>query len=98
MVSDPILDKISVARQEYRRRWRFFWFVFFTYLPLSGLFVVLNLFKPAYFAVAWMALFLIAGLRLGFFRCPTCQKLAFQKPSRHNPFSGKCLHCGFRLR
>jgi hypothetical protein len=98
VVSDIPREQYSSERQELRRRWRFFWFVFLAYLPLGGFFMVLNAFDPLYFALPWMGLFVIAGARLGFFRCPSCEKLAFQTSFWHNPFSRRCLHCGLQLR
>ena len=91
-------DPHTAARDELRRRWQLFWFVFAAYLPLGVVVVMLGLFDLVYFAASWMALFLIVGSRLAMFRCPSCQNRAFQRPRWRNPFSRKCLHCGLHLR
>ncbi len=98
MASDLRDERYGADLDELRRLRRFFWFVFLAYLPLGALVMVLNLFDVMFFALLWMTLFLLTGLRIGFFHCPACQKLAFQKRFWQNPFSRKCLHCGLRLR
>jgi hypothetical protein len=96
--SDEKNEDIAAARSDYLRRWRLLWFVFFAYLPLGALFMLFVPIDAMYFALPWMALFGIAGVRLGYFRCPSCHELAFMKAMWNNPFSRRCLHCGLELR
>jgi hypothetical protein len=96
--SDEKNEDIAAARSDYLRRWRLLWFVFFAYLPLGALFMLYVPIDAMYFALPWMALFGIAGVRLGYFRCPSCHELPFMKAMWNNPFSRRCLHCGLELR
>ena len=91
-------DALKAARADYRKRWRLLWFVFLSYLPLGALFMLFVPIDAKFFALPWLALFAIAGCRLGCFRCPSCCELAFMKAMWNNPFSRRCLHCGLELR
>jgi len=95
---DGTNEEVVAARADYRKRWLLLWFVFFAYLPLGALFMLFVPVDAMYFALPWMALFGIAGARVGYFRCPSCRELAFMSAIWKNPFSRRCLHCGLQLR
>jgi len=96
----------SDAWRDYRRRRLVFWAVFLGYVPgvMLILFAVglplsaLSGIKPDYFAYpvagAWMLAFLIASVRLSWFRCPCCHKWFFATFWYHNPLAQECVHCG----
>jgi hypothetical protein len=85
--------------RDYRKRRKFFWVIFFTFLPgVVAIGLPLQLaFKselPVYItALIWMAAFVISGCRLTFWPCPRCKKWYFTNWLSFNQFSNKCFHC-----
>jgi DNA-directed RNA polymerase subunit RPC12/RpoP len=93
------LDGCSRAWDEYRSRGNLFAFAFLGYVPVVGLFALatIALFHtttPAFaLAIAWMAFFLVASIRLQLFKCPRCGNRFFVKSWFRNDLARRCLHC-----
>lgn len=85
----------------YKRRRNTLFLVWVGYVPATTLFAFLSLklfgsFNPAFvFAVGWMALFVLTGIRFGVWRCPRCNKW-FAATWWYNLgfLARKCVHCG----
>ena len=89
--------------QKYKRIRNQFWLIFAGYVPVGFVvaFVSLRLFHtfvPGFaFAIAWIASFLVAGLRVSMWRCPRCGKW-FSATWWYNLgfLAKRCVHCGLR--
>ncbi len=46
-----------------------------------------------YIAIAWLGLFVFAGMRVGWCKCPRCGNRFHSTRFWHNPWTQKCLHC-----
>lgn len=104
--SSVVMLKKNVMYQEqwdeYKKRRRIFILVWLLYLPVAGgialffkkMFGSEELILPVVFA--WMVFFLIAGLRMTFWKCPKCGNSFFFKFSEINIFPQKCVHCGLK--
>ena len=86
------------------RIWRAaLWTMFFTYLPVMVLVSsVARQFtsseRPAMFAaLAWMAIWAVCIIRVGWARCPRCCDRVHIRGLWSNPFSRRCLNCGLRI-
>jgi len=94
-------SQIQISWDEYRRRRRWFFIVWLTYLP--GAVLVAHLLQAllgsehvsAVVVGLWMLAFAITGGRLGSFPCPRCHRPFFRRDLISNPLTGECLHCGF---
>jgi hypothetical protein len=90
----------SAAWQDYRRRRLWFLVIWLggfaavviliyslaTVIPSDLLFYLIG--------GSWGMGFLVASLRLSYFRCPRCHKWFFLRPFIiHNPFAQRCVHC-----
>jgi hypothetical protein len=99
---DPVPPATPAERRELarilaKRRLVWFWFV------SAGPVVYLASFLPGIdpFAVGqvWMVGFLISGIWHGFFTpCPRCREQFSRTRFWGNPWTQRCLHCGFPLR
>jgi hypothetical protein len=89
----------AFAWDDYRRRRRWFFGVWLGGIPVfvvlsMSLIALLHSDLPFYFVGgAYMLAFVIASLRLSFFRCPRCGHPFFTTWWRGNPLAQKCLHC-----
>ncbi len=85
--------------RDLKRRRNQLLFAFIGYVPITLAFGVLagKLFhsdKPVFvFAISWMLLFAIAGVRYNVFPCPRCGKWFFSTWFFHNGFARRCVHC-----
>lgn len=87
---------------EYRRRRRWFFIVFLTYVPgvgvigysLSAL-VGSDIAFPVV-AGFWMLAFAVAAVRMSSFPCPKCHRPFFHRLWVGNPLAEECIHCGFQ--
>lgn len=91
---------IAKGLEEIRRRRRSVWIVFFLYFPVVGVAFAISQSEHVAMGVAfaWAALYLFAGIRVDVSKCPRCGRRFHRKRYFANPWSGKCLHCGLRLR
>jgi len=88
--------------QEYRKRSKWFLWVFLTYVPGAATLGIittklLNTDSETPFiviAIIWMVAFAVTGVRLSLWKCPRCGKWFSTKLLYHNIASKKCLHCG----
>src|ERR1017187_8399617 len=92
-----VSSAVAVHVTSRRRRWFFgVWLggiPVFVVLSMS-LIALLHSDLPFYFVGgAYMLAFVIASLRLSFFRCPRCGHPFFTTWWRGNPLAQKCLHC-----
>ncbi len=93
----------EVHWRDLKRRRNQLLFAFIGYVPITFAFAVLaeKLFhsdKPAFvFAISWMLLFAIAGVRHNLFPCPRCGKWFFSIWLYHNGFARRCVHCKLPL-
>lgn len=87
----------------YRRGKRRLWLGFALYLPF---FIVADRVLDAlgapdgaivWGAAAWLALWMLNGVRLGRFRCPRCaQRFFYPRRFSANLLATRCCHCGTR--
>ena len=97
------MDEYEVHWRDLKRRRNQLLFAFIGYVPITFVFAVLaeKLFhsdKPAFvFAISWMLLFAIAGVRHNLFPCPRCGKWFFSIWLYHNGFARRCVHCKLPL-
>lgn len=71
--------------------------LFITYIPVVAVLDLmsgLDLFAPS-IALGYLLIFSGLGLSLAFAKCIKCKKLYFTTWLWANPFTRKCLHCGF---
>ena len=91
------------AWSDYRRRVRWFWGIWLGGFVLAALLIVAlsrtPIFKVAFpiIGAAWIASFIIAAIRIQWFRCPKCHEKFFSSFWYHNPYARKCVHCGLPL-
>jgi hypothetical protein len=84
--------------REYRRLQRLALGLWLGWIPFGAVvFALTSSFRPEILTVgllsAWMAVFVIAGMREGNFRCPRCGRKFFSKKWYHNGWASRCLHC-----
>jgi hypothetical protein len=87
--------------RKYKRTRNLFWLMFVGYVPVVFavsllLFKLLHNTSPGFaFALAWMAGWMVTGIRLNTWRCPRCGKW-FAAKWWYNKgfFARKCVHCG----
>jgi hypothetical protein len=81
-----------------RRRWRWMWLLFFTWLPAIAVASSIHHRLELVVAIGWLVGWLFAGTLHAWSQCPRCGKRAFQNlPLWTNPWSRRCLHCETRL-
>jgi len=92
-------DSLRTGLAEIRRRRRFTWIVFWTYVPAMVILLkLLGSWALPWAAFAWMGLLALAGIRVTTSRCPRCANYYHWSPGWHNAWARKCLHCGLPLR
>ena len=108
------MDDVSIeaALAEIRRRRRQIWALWLGYIPAMVLLAIpIRLLVPVHSqetalmiaALAWMALFAGATVRVGWVRCPRCGERFHERRKWgiglwHNPWSRRCLNCHLPLR
>jgi hypothetical protein len=96
-------DREKKGLLEIRKKRRWVWAFFFSFIPLVYVFSILARSEKAtsIFAITWMAVFFTAALRVMFSRCPRCEEFFhtwfFFIGSVSNPWARRCVHCGLRL-
>jgi hypothetical protein len=95
----PRTTPLHPAWRDYRRRRLFAIVVFLSYMPVVagiGMPLAKVLGENAIGAVALshMAIWLLAIIRLGWFRCPRCRNAFHVLRLYGNPLARRCLHCG----
>src|SRR5215207_4188595 len=99
----PDVD-IQGGLAEIRRRRRWFWAVFLTYLPgvalLGGLASGLTGREESFSVVAigWMAAFVVTSARVVLSSCPRCGEQFHSNGQWHHPWTQRCLNCHLPLR
>ena len=96
----------AVNYQEHWRRYKklrtFFFLIWLGYVPACIVFTMffyprLHSFAPSVaFALLWMLMFAVAGMRLAAWRCPRCGKV-FSRTGWYRRgilLAPKCVHCG----
>jgi hypothetical protein len=87
-----------------RRRRRLLWVAFVGYIPAVMVLtpLVQSIARPnnalLIVVVSWMALFVVAGFRIDWARCPRCGKHFHATVLWHNPWARRCLHCGLHVK
>lgn len=49
---------------------------------------------PLAVGILWMAMFVVAAMRVQVFRCPQCRHAFFKATWYYWPFARRCVHCG----
>jgi len=81
-----------------RRRRRWFWIIFLTYVPCTVGVALINQNVAFFVAICWMVAFGIVGTVFTFSRCPRCGQFCFFRPMRiTNTWRSRCVECGIRL-
>ncbi|MGD0625569.1 MAG: hypothetical protein ABSB32_12705 [Thermodesulfobacteriota bacterium] len=92
--------QFSLAWKDYKRRRRWFFGAwlggFVVVASLAALLNRMSLGDLAFWVLGplWLVAFVIAGLRLEFFRCPRCHRHFFCARWYYNLFARRCVHCG----
>ncbi len=100
MSSIDSMTVFALAWTDYRRRRRWFFGVwlggFLLVAMLASLLSALSLDDLAFVILgpSWGIAFFIVGIRLEFFRCPSCQRRFFCTWWYCNLFARRCVHCG----
>src|SRR5690349_10564390 len=91
-LAPPSTGEVAAFRTIRRRR-RWVWVLFFTYLPVAGLAIAVNQTLGFVVALLWMAAFGVAGFVHGSSPCPRCGEPCLRKGWGVNPWLLKCWHC-----
>jgi len=105
VISDKSL--IDFREETLKLKKRLFW-VFALYLPAAiPMFLLFGFFRledpwTTYLSFGYFLSFagtmMVLSFKIHNIKCVKCGHYFFRKPMWHNMFSGKCLHCGLRLK
>jgi hypothetical protein len=92
------LDAIRAGLSEIRRRRRWNWFFFLSYLPVGAGAITYVPSAALSVAVFWMLSFAATAVWAGLAVCPRCGERYSRTRYWQNPWTQRCLHCQLSLR